>query len=375
MKRILIALLLAAVIFGGVFAYKYYVGMKKMEAMSQQKPPPVSVTAKEASTDVWQPFLTAVGSFHAVNGVQVTGEVPGLVTAINFDSGQTVSKGEPLVQLDTEADRDSLESLLAARELAEIQFKRMQTLVKRNMSPQSDLDEARAKYKQARAEVARQRTLIEKKTIKAPFSGVLGIRQVDLGQYLSPGKPIVRLQSLDPIYVRFSLPQQNLQDVSLEQTVEVTVDAWPEQSFNGTITAIEPSVGEKTRNFRLQATLSNPDSRLKPGMFGRVEILLPGRQDVVTLPQTAINYNPYGDVIYILEKSGQEMKGQPIYTASRRFVTTGERRGDQVAILEGIKPGDFVVTAGHHKLREGARVMVNNSVEPDSQQDPQVTDT
>lgn len=375
MKRILVALLLAGVIFGGVVSYKHYQGKKMMEAMSRRKPPPVSVTAREAATDTWRPVLTVVGSFQAVQGVQVTGEVSGLVTDIRFESGQEVSKGEPLVQMDTRADRDSLASLLAARDLAEIQFERMQTLVQRNMTPQSDLDEARAKYKQARAEVARQQTLIEKKTIKAPFAGVLGLRQVNLGQYLAPGTPIVRLQSLDPIYVRFSLPQQNLQDVHPEQKVEVRVDAWPETEFTGIITAIEPSVGETTRNFRIQATLDNPDKKLKPGMFARVAVQLPSKNEVVTLPQTAVKFNPYGDVIFVLEKSEEEMKGQPVYTASRRFVSTGEKRGDQLAINQGIEPGDLVVTVGQHKLRQGSRVLINNSVEPDNRAEPDVTDT
>ncbi len=375
MKRILIALFLVAVIFGGVFSFKYYVGLKIEKAMSERKPPLVSVTAGEAATDTWQPVLTAVGTFYAVNGVQVTGEVAGLVTDIRFESGQEISKEEPLVQLDTRTDRDALESLLAARELAQIQFERMQTLVKRSMAPQSDLDEARAKYKQARAEVARQQTLIEKKTIKAPFSGVLGIRQIDLGQYSAPGTPVVRLQSLDPIYVRFSLPQQNLKDVRLQQEVKVRVDAWPDKDFQGSITAIEPSVDETTRNFHIQATLDNPDKILKPGLFGQVAVQLPSQKEVLTLPQTAINYNPYGDVIFILQKSQEEIEGRPVFTASRRFVTTGEKRGDQVAISKGIEPGDLVVTVGQHKLREGARVQINNDVKPDNLQNLEVTDT
>ena len=375
MKRVFIALILVGVIFGGVFAFKYYVGLKMEEAMSERKPAPVTVTAEEASTDTWQPVLKAVGSFYAVHGVQVTGEVGGLVTDILFESGQEVSKNKPLVQLDTRADRDTLASLLAARELAQIQFERMQTLVKRDMAPQSDLDEARAKYKQARAEVARQQTLIEKKTIKAPFSGSLGIRQVNLGQYLDPGTALVRLQSLDPIYVRFSLPQQKLKDVRPEQEIEVRVDAWSDQEFRGSITAIEPSVGERTRNFRIQATLDNPDRLLKPGLFGEVAVQLPQREEVVTLPQTAINYNPYGDVIFVLEETDEEIDGQPVFSASRRFVTTGGKRGDQVAISKGIDSGDLVVTVGQHKLREGARVRINNEVKPDFEANPEVTDT
>ncbi|MFW6055001.1 MAG: efflux RND transporter periplasmic adaptor subunit, partial [Thermodesulfobacteriota bacterium] len=360
---------------GGVFSFRYYAGLKIEEAMSERKPEPVSVAAEEASTDTWQPVLTAVGSFYAVNGVQVTGEVAGLVTDIRFESGQEIARDEPLVQLDTRADRDTLDSLLAARELARIQLERMQTLVKRSMAPQSDLDEARAKYKQARAEAARQQTIIEKKTIKAPFSGVLGIREVNLGQYLDPGTALVKLQSLDPIYVRFSLPQQNLKAVRLQQEIEVRVDTWPDRVFRGSITAIEPSVGERTRNFRIQATLDNPDRLLKPGLFGRVAVQLPSRKEVVTLPQTAIDYNPYGDVIFVLQESGEEVEGRPVFTASRRFVTTGERRGDQVAIVKGIEPGDLVVIVGQHKLREGARAQINNEVKPDNLQNPEMTDT
>ena len=375
MKRVLIALVLVLLILGGIFAYKYYVGMKIEEAMSGKKPPPVTVSAREAGTATWRPVLAAVGSFHAVNGVEVSGEVAGLVTAIRFASGQEAAEGDPLVQLDTRTDRDTLESLLVARDLARIQFERLQTLVERNMAPQSELDEARAKYKQAKAEVARQQTIINKKTIKAPFSGVLGIRQVNLGQYFAPGTPLVRLQSLDPIYVRFSLPQQHLQDIELRQEISVKVDAWPDTAFQGRITAIAPSIGETTRNFQIQATLDNTDKKLKPGMFGRVAIQLPRQNDVLTLPQTAINYNPYGDVIFVLEKSTEHIEGQPVYTAVRRFVSTGGQRGDQVAIHKGIQVGDLVVTVGQHKLREGARVLINNSVEPGSRKNPDVTDT
>lgn len=375
MMRSLLALLLAALIFGGVFAYKLYVGTKIEEVMAQKKPPPVSVSAGEATTATWQPVLEAVGSFHAVQGVEVTGEESGLVTEIRFESGQKVVKDEPLVQLDTRTDQDTLDSLLAARDLARIQFNRLQTLVKRNMAPQSDLDVARAKYRQAAAEVARQQTLIEKKTIKAPFSGVLGLRQVNLGQFFAPGTPLVRLHSLDPIYIRFSLPQQDLKAIHLDQEIKVKVDAWPESFFQGRISAISPSVKESTRNFRIQATLDNPDSRLKPGMFGHVAVQLTSQKEVVTLPQTAINTNPYGDVIFVLEKTPETVKGKSVFIASRRFVTTGAKRGDQVAITRGIQPGDLVVTIGQHKLREGARVLINNSVQPESRPNPDVADT
>ena len=374
MKRILFAVVLLVVIFGGVFGYRMFVDSKIQEAMSQRQRPPTAVAAMEAQLEVWQPCLESVGSLEAVQGVEVTGELPGLITAITFSSGETVTKGQALVKLDTSSDRAQLRSLEAAKELAAIQYKRMKNLVKREMSPQSDLDIDEARFKQADAEVDRQRVQIEKKQIKAPFSGQLGIRQVNLGQYLEPGTPIVSLQALDPIYVNFSLPQQHFQKVSVGQAVTFTVNTWPDRAFSGTITAIPPKVDETSRNFKLQATLDNGDTRLKPGMFGTVCLDLPDTRELVTLPQTAISFNPYGDVVYVLQSTDEEFNGQPVYMASRKFVTTGETRGDQIAVHKGLEPGETVVVSGQHKLREGARALINNSTMPGNNPSPQLQD-
>jgi membrane fusion protein (multidrug efflux system) len=374
MKRILFAVLLLAVILGGVFGYRAFVSIKMQEAMSNRQAPPTAVAAMEAPLEVWKPCLEAVGSLEAVQGVDVTGELPGLITEITFSSGENVNKGKVLVKLDTSADRAQLRSLVAARELAEIQFKRMKSLVAREMSPQSDLDIDEARFKQADAEVDRQRVQIEKKQIKAPFSGQLGIRRVNLGQYLDPGTPIVSLQALAPIYVNFSLPQQHFQKVSVGQSVAFTVNTWPDQPFSGTITAIPPKVNEATRNFELQATLPNTDKRLKPGMFGTVCLELPETRELITIPQTAVSFNPYGDVVFVLQPTEDKAKEQKVYRASRTFVTTGETRGDQVAIHKGLEPGQMVVISGQHKLREGARAVINNSTMPDNDPSPQLQD-
>ena len=374
MKRILFAVVLLVVIFGGVFGYRVFVDSKIQEAMSQREPPPTAVAAMEARLETWQPCLEAVGSLEAVQGVDVTGELPGLITEITFSSGEMVKKGQLLVKLDTSADRAQLRSLEAARELAEIQYKRMQNLVKREMSPQSDLDIDEAKFKQADAEVDRQRVHIAKKQIKAPFSGQLGIRRVNQGQYLEPGTPIVSLQALDPIYLNFSLPQQHFQKVSVGHSVTFEVNTWPDRTFTGTITAIPPQVSQASRNFEIQATLDNGDKSLKPGMYGSVCLDLPETKEQVTLPQTAISFNPYGDVVFVLEDTGEAVEGQPVYLASRKFVTTGETRGDQIAISKGLQPGQLVVVSGQHKLREGARAMVNNSTLPDNNPAPQLQD-
>jgi len=374
MKRILFAVLLLAVIFGGVFGYKVFVNIKMQEAMSNREQPPTVVAAMEAPLEVWQPCLEAVGSLEAVQGVAVTGELPGLITEISFSSGETVNKGDVLIKLDTSADRAQLRSLEAARELATIQFKRMKSLVEREVAPQSELDDDEAKFKQADAEVDRQRVQIEKKQIKAPFAGQLGIRQVNLGQYLDPGTPIASLQTLTPIYVNFSLPQQHFQKVSVGQPVTFTVNTWPGQTFSGTITAIPPKVSEATRNFELQGTIPNKDKRLKPGMFGTVCLDLPDTKELITLPQTAVSFNPYGDVVFVLQPTEDTAKGQTVHRASRKFVTTGETRGDQIAIHKGLEPGQKVVVSGQHKLREGARVVINNSTMPNNDPSPQLQD-
>ncbi len=369
-KRMIFMILILGVVFGAIFGYRLFVNQKIKEFMATQQAPPVSVGAMETQKTTWNPILTAVGSLTASKGVEVTGEIPGLVESIHFQSGQPVDKGTLLITLDTRSDQALLASLQASANLAETQLKRMKTLVKKNMVPQSDLDQAEAQYKNTAAQVREQEILIDKKRIQAPFSGILGIRRVDVGQYLSPGTPIVSLQALDPIYADFTLPQQMLNQVREGQAMVMTFDAWENLEFRGKISAIEPRVNPDTRNFTVRATLENPESRLKPGMFGTVAIELPAKKDVIALPQTAISYNPYGDVIFVIEKTGVDDRGNPILTASRRFVVTGDSRGGLVEITEGLTPGERVVVVGQNKLKEGDRVVINNEVMPKAELSP-----
>jgi membrane fusion protein (multidrug efflux system) len=375
-KRILIALAVLGLVFGGVIAWKMYMGYMTQQFMAKRKPPAASVAAQPAATSRWQSTLQAVASLEAVQGVQVSGEIAGQVEAIHFSSGQEVKQNDLLIELDTTVDRAELERLRTVLDLAKVQFDRQKRLVNREMSPQSELDEAKARYRQAQAEVKKQRIFIGKKRIQAPFAGKLGIRKVDLGQYLSPGEPIVGLQSLHPIYANFSLPQQAMDRVSQGQKVQFTLEGWPETTFSGQITAVEAKVNENTRNVSLQATLDNEDGRLRPGMYGQATIILPQERSLITLPQTAVKYNPYGDIVFVLtaKQDGGEDGGKT-YTASRRFVTLGERRGDQVAVLKGLEAGELVVVSGQHKLREGATATVNNEILPSNEPAPQVKDT
>ena len=374
-KRIFVTLLFLGLIFGGVFGWKAFVNSKIEEAMSKRKPPPVAVNAMSAQKQRWQPAFQAVASLQAVQGVDVTGEVPGLITTLHFQSGDTVSRGDLLLELDMSTDRAQLQSLLAAQDLARVQFRRMQNLVKRNMAPQSDLDEAEAKYKQAQAEVKKQRALIDKKEIRAPFTGKLGIRRVDVGQYLQPGTPIVTLQAMHPIYANFSLPQANVNQVKEGQEIVFQVDTWPDRTFTGRITAMNAKITLTSRNIDIQATLDNEQKLLRPGMYGMVRVQFGQAQEVITLPQTAISSNPYGDVVFILDELDKKAQDKTLYKASRRFVHTGKTRGDQVAVTKGITTADLVVIAGQHKLREGAVAFINDDVQPAFSPEPQVPNT
>lgn len=374
MKRIAVAILLLVLIFGSVFAWKMYMNRMTRQFMADRKPPPVTVAAKEAAASVWNPSLRAVGSLRAVQGVQVTGEIDGQVVEIRFESGKQVEKGDILLLLEDSADVAELKRLRSSRDLARIQFDRMKRLAKRGMAPQSDLDKARAEYREVLALIEKQRVLIEKKKIKAPFAGTLGIRRVDLGQFLPAGTPVVNLQRLQPIYVDFSLPQQNMQQVApgREVAFSLQTETDSEREFHGTIEAVDPLVEEGSRSFHIRATLDNTSGLLRPGMFGRVRVDLPGRERFVTLPQTAVSYNPYGDVVFILSPGQEKFQGQPLYSASRRFVSTGRTRGDQVAVLKGVREGEMVVISGQHKLREGSRAVVNNDILPANDPSPKL---
>lgn len=365
--RIRMTLMIVALIlvFGGIFGYKAFVSYQIDQFLANRKAPTVTVAAVEAETARWTPTLTATGSLRAVQGVDVTTEVPGTVAEIAFESGQQVAQGDLLVALDASTEQAELKGLQARSELARQTLERKRSLRGRDLGSEADVDQAQAEYDNAVAGAEAKRAVIAKKTIKAPFAGTVGLRQVDLGQYLAPGTPVVTLQSLDPIYLDFSLPQQQLDKVETGQTVRLRIDGLADSPFSGEVVAISPKVESGTRSFGIRAELGNPEGRLRPGMFGSVELRLEGSHEVVTLPQTAITYNPYGDTVFkIVEQEAED--GGKVKVAKRVSVRTGERRADQVQIVTGVEPGEQVVAAGQLKLSGGDRVEIDNSIVPES---------
>lgn len=361
-------LLAMLLIVGGLFGYKFRQGQQLAKAMASQMPPPVTVSADVAREDAWQPALRTTGSLAAVQGVEVSNELAGLVAKIAFESGDQVQAGAPLVLLNADTDEAQLRSHTAATELARQTLARARKLRESNVNAQADLDAAQALHDQARASEQMIRTVIEKKTIRAPFSGRLGLRRVNLGQYLAAGAAIVALQSLDPIHLNFALPQQDVGHLTRGQPVELALDAFPERVFRGAITAFDAGLDPATRTVRVQATLANADGRLQPGMFGSVAVLLPRREQVITVPQSAVTYNPYGNVIYVIQPApgppaGAGAEGAPL-VVRQQFVQVGDTRGDQIAILAGLKAGERIVTGGQLKLRDGVPVRIDNRVPP-----------
>ncbi len=336
-------------------------------------PLPESVSALTAAEESWNSQLSAIGALAPFQGVTVSAESVGKVARIVFESGATVQKGDLLAQLDVAVEEAQLKSAQAQLEWMRVSVDRSKSLREEEAVSQSEFDEASAKFKQAQAEVDSLKATITRKTIVAPFTGRLGIRQIQLGQYLAPGAPIVILQSLDPIYVNFALPQQQIGLVHAGQPVEVTVDAFPGKIFKGSITTISPEIDSGTRNIQLQATLPNKEETLRAGMFTSVHILLEKSDKAVILPLTAIQFAPYGDSVFIVE-SMKDPNGVEYQGVRQQFVKLGPTRGDQVAVLEGIKAGESVATSGLFKLRPKAAVKINNEVQPANAPDPKPVD-
>lgn len=376
-KRMVIMLVLVGLVLFGVFGFKGFVNGKIKEFMTgpmgpAQAPQTVS-TAKATKTD-WAQRITAVGSLRAVKGADLSLELPGVVDEINFESGQDVEAGKVLLKLRDADDVAKLRSLEAQAELSEITYNRDLKQFKAQAVSQAIVDQDAANLKNNSAQVEQQRAVVEKKTLKAPFAGHLGIRQVDLGQYLGAGTVIVTLQALDPIYADFLLPQQALDKLKVGQEVTARVDTYVGKTFTGKITAINPKVDPSTRNVQVRATIDNKDRLLVPGMYINVDITTGAPQKLVTLPQTAISYNAYGDLVYIVDDKGKGADGKPQLSVHQTFVTVGPTRGDQVSVLKGIDEGQTVVTGGQMKLRNGVKVTVNNSVEPKNDPNPKPTD-
>jgi len=327
------------------------------------QPPPEAVTTIVARQEPWPSTLSAIGTMAAVQGVNVSADLPGTVDRIGFDSGKSVREGEVLALLDTRQEQAQLAAAEAQKELARLNFERMNGLLNERVISRAEFDRATADQRQADARVGEIRAAIERKTIRAPFSGILGIRHVNLGQYLSGGDALVSLQSLNPIYVNFGVPQQSAGEMRIGRSVRIIAGDLAGTDFNGRITAIDSIVNETTRNVQVQATLANPGGKLRPGMFVQTEVILGAASAVVSLPASAISYAPYGDSVFVVtdlkNASGQTYRG-----VRQQFVKLGSARGDQIVIVSGVKAGDEVVTSGVFKLRNGAAVLVNNKVRP-----------
>ncbi len=373
-KRMVIMLVAVGLLFGAIFGYHAHKSSMMRKSMASFRPPPATVTAMKAEYESWQPQLKSVGSLRAVRGVDVTSEVSGLVRSVHFESGDDVKDGQVLVQLNADSDIARLHSLQAEADLANTVYERDRKQFAAQAISQAVLDSDESNLKDKEAQVSEQAALVEKKTIRAPFDGRVGISTVNPGQYINPGDKIVTLQSLDLLYSDFYLPQQDLSRVALRQTVIATTDTYPGRTFTGRITAINPEVETATRNVQVEATLSNPGHKLLPGMYVSVEVKAGAVKRYLTLPQTAVTFNPYGETVFVVEEAGKGKGEKPVLTVRQTFVTTGPRRGDQIAILKGVKEGDMVVTSGQLKLKNGSRVIIDNSVRPSNQANPKPRD-
>ena len=359
---IIVALLLAVLV-GGLVGFNAFRSHMIAQFFANNKPPPANVTVAEAKSEVIPNLLTAVGDLAAVHQVNVTSDVSGRITDILFTAGSHVKAGTPLVQLFDTPDQGDLANFKAQAVVAELQLERAKQLAARQFGPQSTVDQAQATYDQAKAGIAKTEAIISQKLVRAPFDGDLGVRQVEVGQYLTAGTQIVSLTDLSVLYANLTVTEKQSSQIKVGQTVRVAVDAYPGKTFEGKITTIEPQISTDTRNIRVQATIQNPDSILKPGMFATTTIVLPEKPAVVTIPETAVDYTLYGDSVFLItEKKGDD--GKTSLTAVRSFVKTGNRVEGRVEILKGLKPGDKVVAVGQIKLQSGIAVAISADPAP-----------
>ena len=363
-KRIIfsiLGLLLVIVILAGIKGLQIF---KMVGAGKSFVPPPETVTTVTALPDSWETTLPAVGSLEAVQGVTVAAELPGKVAHLDFTPGAWVKAGSVLLQQDISSEEAQLKAAEAEAALAKVNFERLRLLVETNAVSKAAYDDGEAKHKQAMAQADTIRAAIAKKTIRAPFSGRLGIRLVNLGQILKEGEPIVSLQAMDPIFVNFMLPQQELAKIQPGFAVRITSDALPGKAMTGKITAINPQADNATRNVRVQATATNKEERLHPGMYATVAVVLPGKNQVLTIPATAVLPAPYGDSVFVVEERKDEKTGKSGLAVRQQFVRLGERRGDFVAVVSGLGAKATVVSSGVFKLRNGQAVVVDNGLNP-----------
>ncbi|MBN8213392.1 MAG: efflux RND transporter periplasmic adaptor subunit [Xanthomonadales bacterium] len=378
-KRMVWMLIGATVIFGGVFAVKAVMNTGMNEFFDNMPQPPASVSVAVAKAERWREGAEAVGTFVAVNGADVTTEAGGVIREILFEPGQRVKAGTVLVRLNTANEEATLRALDAAAKLAVSQRDRWRELGQQKLVSLADVEQRAADAASTLAQVEAQRALIAQKTIRAPFDGTLGIRKANLGQFIAPGSPIVNLQSISPIFLDFTLPQQRMDQLVEGTMIRATVDSLPGRTFDGRITAIEPLIDAETRSVKVQATFVNGDNALRPGTFAKVGFDLGGEQSVIVIPQTAVSFNPYGNAVYVIRETQygpdeKDMQGKPLtgvkLVVQQRFIKTGATRGDLVAVIEGLKPGERVVTSGLLKLRNDAVVTINNKVQPSADSAP-----
>ena len=367
-RRMLIMIALTALTFGGIFGWKTYSGLQMQKNMQAGGRPPVTISTADVIETSWTPSIPVTGSLRAIQGVNVTPQVAGTITQLLFESGATVKAGDTLAQQYSADDEARLAGLVAETRLAELNLKRARELLPKNLISKFDFDTTETALEQARSAEQNLRLTIAQKTIRAPFTGRLGIRQVDVGQYIEPGNTLVRLENTEQMLVDFPVPQRYISQLFVGQLITATVDAWPNERFNGNVRAIEPQISTTTRNVKIQGVVANPENRLIPGMFVRVEVKLSAQDNVLTVPKAAITYSPYGNSVYVVRSNPTGDDGASI--AESVSVVTGSTRGDQVAIESGLTTGMVVVTSGQQKLQNGAPVIVDNTVTVSNQPAP-----
>lgn len=368
-KRMIVMLFLCALVLGGAFGYKAFGTMMMQKGMAAAKDPVQTVSSIVATSQEWQSRIEAVGTLRAVQGIDIAPEVAGTVEALPFESGLDVEAGAILLQMDSKEQKAALAALESNLKLAELNLARNEKQLAAKAISQAAYDASKSEFDSLTAQVAQQKATLEKRTLRAPFAGRLGLRQVNLGEYVPAGKAIVSLQQLDPLYLDFMLPQQKLSHIAIGQKIIAQTDAYDDKTFEGEISAIESAVDEATRNVKVRATIGNPEKILRPGLFAKLHLSVGEPQKYLTLPQTAITFNPYGSTVYLVTKNAEGAQ-----EAKMAFVKTGDKRGDQIAILEGVKEGDEVVTSGQIKIRNGSLLSVNNTIQPKNDAAPQPQD-
>lgn len=370
--KVIFALFGVFLVIAGIKALQF---KTMISAGSKMVPPPTTVTSADVKQGDWQPMLTAIGSISPVQGAMISAELAGTVAEINFQSGSLVKKGDVLLKLDASAEIAQMRSATADAELAKNDLDRARGLADRKVISAAEFDAAQSKYTQKKAAVENMQSAIDKKQIHAPFDGTAGIRAVNPGQMVKVGDPLVSLQGLDRVFVDFSLPQQQLADVKPDLPVKVTTDAIPDREFEGKLTAVNSSIDPTTRNVSLQATLDNQDNALRAGMFARVKVLLPQKKPTLFIPSTAVSYAPYGNSVFVIEKKNDEKTKQDSLILRQQFIRTGETRGDFVAVTNGLKADEQIVSTGVFKLRNGMNVVVDNTLAPKSELGPKPSDS